>query len=65
MCKCCEEDGRKKRDFIINTPIISLKIVDNNRLYAMKIKSYNSEKQIVDNYKLINYCPMCGRKLGD
>ena len=59
MCEYCEEDKRNKRDFIINTPIISLRIVKNNEINALDIKSYNYEKQIVDNYKIINYCPMC------
>ena len=65
MCEYCEEDRRNKRDFIINTPTISLRIVKNNKFNALAIKSYNHQKQIVDNYKIINYCPMCGRKLGD
>lgn len=65
MCKYCEKDKRKKRDRIINTPIVSLRIIRNNGFNALAIKSYNYEKQIVDNYKIINYCPMCGRKLGD
>lgn len=63
MCKYCREDKRRKRDFIINTPIVSLRIIENNRLNALKIKSYNNKEQVVDNYKIINYCPMCGRRL--
>lgn len=65
MCKYCEEDKRKKRECIINTPIVSLRIIKNNGLNALEIKSYNREKQIVDNYEIINYCPMCGRRLGE
>lgn len=65
MCRYCEEDKRKKRDFIINDPIVSLRIIKNNGLNALEIKSYNNEKQIVSNYKIINYCPFCGRKLGE
>lgn len=59
MCKYCEKDKRNKRDFIINTPIISLRIVKNNGFNALELKSYNHEKQRVDNYKIINFCPMC------
>ena len=65
MCKYCEEDRRKKRDFMVNTPIISLKIIKNNGFNALEMKSYNHEKQVINTYKIINYCPMCGRKLGD
>lgn len=65
MCEYCEEDRRNKRDFIINTPTISLRIVKNNKFNALAIKSYNHQKQIVDNYKIINYCPMCERRLGE
>ncbi len=62
MCEYCENDKRKKRDYIINTPIVSLKIITNS-FNALELKSYNHKKEIVDNYKFINYCPMCGRKL--
>lgn len=65
MCRYCEKDGRKKRDYIINSPVISLKIIKKNNFNALELKSYNHEKQVVNNYKIISYCPMCGRKLGD
>lgn len=63
MCKYCEEDKRKKRDRIINTSIVSLRIIRNNGFNALAIKSYNLEKQVVDSYQIIKYCPMCGRRL--
>lgn len=63
MCKYCEEDKRKKRECIINTPIVSLRIIKNNGLNALEVKSYNREKQIVDNYKIIKYCPMCRKEV--
>ena len=65
MCQYCEKDKRRKSNPIINTPIVALRIIENNGLNALEIKSYNREKQIVDNYKIINYCPMCGRRLGE
>lgn len=65
MCKYCEEDKRKKRDCIINTLIVSLRIIRNNGFNALAIKSYNLEKQVVDSYQTINYCPKCGRRLGE
>ena len=64
MCKYCEKDKRKKRNSIINLPIISLRIIENNELNALEIKSYNHEKQVVNNYKIINYCPMCRKEAG-
>ncbi len=62
MCKYCEEDKRKKRDYIINTPIVSLRIIRNNGFNALAIKSYNLEKQVVDSYQIINYCPKCRKE---
>ena len=62
MCKYCEEDKRKKRDCIINTPIVSLRIIRNNGFNALAIKSYNLEKQVVDSYQTINYCPKCRKE---
>lgn len=64
MCKYCEEDKRKKRDCIINTPIVSLRIIRNNGFNALAIKSYNLEKQVVDSYQTINYCPKCRKEAG-
>ena len=64
MCKYCEEDKRKKRDYIINTPIVSLRIIRNNGFNALAIKSYNLEKQVVDSYQIINYCPKCRKEAG-
>ena len=64
MCKYCEEDKRKKRDCIINTPIVSLRIIRNNGFNALAIKSYNLEKQVVDSYQIINYCPKCRKEAG-
>lgn len=64
MCQYCEKDKRRKRNLIINTPIVALRIIENNGLNALEIKSYNREKQIVDNYKIINYCPMCRKEVG-
>lgn len=64
MCKYCEEDKRKKRDRIINTPIVSLRIIRNNGFNALAIKSYNLEKQVVDSYQTINYCPKCRKEAG-
>lgn len=64
MCKYCEEDKRKKRDRIINTPIVSLRIIRNNGFNALAIKSYNLEKQVVDSYQIINYCPKCRKEAG-
>ena len=63
MCKYCEMDSRKKRDYIINSPVISLKIIKKNNFNALELKSYNHQKEIIDNYQIINYCPMCGRRL--
>ena len=64
MCMYCEKDKRRKRNLIINTPIVALRIIENNGLNALEIKSYNREKQIVDNYKIIKYCPMCRKEAG-
>lgn len=64
MCQYCEKDKRRKRNLIINTPIVALRIIENNGLNALEIKSYNREKQIVDNYKIIKYCPMCRKEAG-
>ena len=64
MCKYCEEDKRKKRDYIIHTPIVSLRIIRNNGFNALAIKSYNLEKQVVDSYQIINYCPKCRKEAG-
>ena len=64
MCKYCEKDKRKKRDCIINTPIVSLRIIRNNGFNALAIKSYNLEKQVVDSYQTINYCPKCRKEAG-
>ena len=65
MCRYCEKDERKKRDYIINSPVVSLKIIKKNNFNALELKSYNKQKEIIDNYKIINYCPMCGRRLGE
>lgn len=64
MCKYCEKDKRRKRELIINTPIVALRIIENNGFNALAIKSYNQERQIVDNYKIINYCPLCRKEAG-
>ena len=64
MCKYCEEDKRRKRNLIINTPIVALRIIRNNGFNALAIKSYNLEKQVVDSYQTINYCPKCRKEAG-
>ena len=63
MCEYCVDDKRKKREFIYNSPILSERIIYNNDLCAFEILSINRESRIVKSYKIINYCPMCGRKL--
>lgn len=67
MCKYCEKDKRKKRDYLFNSPILSLRIIKGKttELNAIEILSINRENEIVKSCKIINYCPMCGRKLGD
>ena len=64
MCKYCVEDKRTKKQFIINFPILSERIINNDDLCAFEILSINRENRIVKSYQIINYCPMCGRKLG-
>ncbi len=44
---------------------IETKKIKDNKINGLEIISYNHKKEIVHNYKIINYCPMCGRKLGD
>ena len=63
MCEYCVDDKRKKRKFIYNSPILSERIINNNGLFAFEILSINRQNKIVKSYKIINYCPMCGRKL--
>ena len=62
MCEYCEK--RKKRKFLINSPILSIRIIKNEDLEAFEVLSINREDKIVKSYQIINYCPMCGRKLG-
>ena len=63
MFEYCVDDKRKKREFIYNSPILSERIINNDELFAFEILSINREDKIVKSYKIINYCPMCGRKL--
>lgn len=65
MCEYCEEKGNRKRAYLFNSPILSLQIKKNNELYSFEFLSYNHKAEIVHNYKIIKFCPMCGRKLGD
>lgn len=57
MCEYC--DKRKKRKFIINSPILSIRILNNNDLDAFEILSVNREDKIVKSYSILKYCPMC------
>ena len=63
MCEYCHK--KKKRKFIINSPILSIRIIKNEDLEAFEVLSVNRKDEIVKSYKIINYCPMCGRKLGE
>ena len=63
MCKYCEKDKRIKRKFIFNSPILSIQIINKNELNAFEVLSINREDKIVKSYQIINFCPMCGRKL--
>lgn len=63
MCEYCKEDKRSKRKFIMNSPILSIRIIHANELNAFEILSVNRANEIVKSYQIINYCPMCGRKL--
>ena len=63
MCKYCQIKGNSEIHYIFNSPIVALKIKD-NKINGLEIISYNHKKEIVHNYKIINYCPMCGRNLG-
>ncbi len=63
MCEYCENDKRKKRKFIFNSPILSIRIINKNGLNTFEVLSVNRENKIVESYQTINYCPICGRKL--
>jgi hypothetical protein len=65
MCEYCKKDKRKTKKFLINNPIISLRIVTNNLCSGIEILSINRKNEVVKGGIVINYCPMCGRKLGD
>ena len=60
MCKYCEENIN-----IFDSKKIELKIeklYDNE--YIIEV-NYEGNEETSSDYQIINYCPMCGRKLGD
>ena len=63
MCEYCEEDERGKRKFLINSPVLGIRISKDENINYLQIKSYNHKSEIMDSAITINYCPMCGRKL--
>lgn len=63
MCEYCEKDKRKKRTMMLNTPTIATKMKNNQNLEYLSIKHYNSKAVIIEDVIIINYCPICGRKL--
>ena len=54
MCRYCE-----KSELLLDG-MEELIYIDNNKLNISNIVNNN-----INNSKKINYCPMCGRKLGD
>lgn len=66
MCKYCEIDNitnEAKRNIRKNQRV-TIKIVRNmlnENLYYLEVDTNSYQKEVID----INYCPMCGRKLGD
>ncbi len=66
MCKCCEVDditNEAKRHIRKNQRVI-IKMVRNvcrEDLYYLSVDTNSYQKEEIN----INYCPMCGRKLGD
>lgn len=61
MCKYCEEQKTILDIFPVALKILPLERMKNKRIidkyYALSINEIA--------YTKINYCPMCGRKLGD
>ena len=41
MCEYCENDKRKKRKFIFNSPILSIRIINKNGLNTFEVLSIN------------------------
>lgn len=54
MCEFCEEEH-----YLLNKNRLSVLIEDD----FLNIRVYG-QSNFLDNFK-INYCPMCGKKLGD
>lgn len=74
MCEYCEgkedisnrvfEDGSKFSDYMVRVNIEN--IFDNKMLIVRPVEYHNGKKEQKMKYTFyINYCPMCGRKLGE
>lgn len=62
MCEYCKEKGNRKKKYIINEKTISLRIENDNEL---EILSFEENSRNIKHTNIsINYCPICGRKLG-
>ena len=66
MCKYCEMEilsNEAKRNIRKNQRV-TIKIVRNmldENLYYLEVDTNSYKKEVID----INYCPMCGRRLGE
>lgn len=56
MCEYCEEQKYISDELLSSVRIQHFEDMKQNRIYTLVVNN---------NYIKINYCPMCGRKLGD
>lgn len=63
MCEYCKSNNIKNTNSvpIINTNRISIQ----EKRGLIDITHYDRERNIEHSFQTINYCPMCGRKLGE
>lgn len=63
MCNCCNLVSGQEKD-IGNAGKQTLYIERHNNTFSIKVELYAYEQEEEDETE-INYCPMCGRKLGE
>ena len=59
-CKYCASGGKERKSLMKMSYLVA-RIYDDNLL----VKSYYGDYEVKTTFLPINYCPMCGRKLGD
>ena len=67
MCEYCRNKGNRKRKFLINGRSLSLRITDNKKIEILsyEVNTEENTTNVLHSNISINYCPMCGRKLGE